>query len=269
MNLYRIKDWDVRYENNRTRELKRLDWVPIPNSHSGDGYTLTATQKNGAELPGSWLVIIQLASKCGKRGTLMRDTAAPHDAASISRISRISEASIKTALKWFSSDEVQWLEVTQHEQQRQLPLAGNQAPAGWCGIPAGGCLEGKGMEEKGITVVPTGETPPIPDITVEEIWQQYPNKTGKKKACSIIGRLLSQNPPSFGHELLAKVKAYAAAVKRWPPGDERYVPHPSTWLTQERFNDDPATWERKAQSAQSTKPDRNNFKTDDYSNLPT
>ena len=37
MILYRIKNWDERYENNRSRRVKDLQWVPTPNHHDGDG----------------------------------------------------------------------------------------------------------------------------------------------------------------------------------------------------------------------------------------
>ena len=33
---YRIKDWEDTYENNRTRDLRHMRWVPIPNSFDGD-----------------------------------------------------------------------------------------------------------------------------------------------------------------------------------------------------------------------------------------
>jgi hypothetical protein len=37
-----------RYENNRTRELRKLDWVPMSNRHDGDGYTELMDHQNGA-----------------------------------------------------------------------------------------------------------------------------------------------------------------------------------------------------------------------------
>jgi hypothetical protein len=39
---------------------------------------------------------------------------------------------------------------------------------------------------------------------------------------------------------LSLTKAYASARN----GDVAFVPNPSTWFHQERFNDDPATWVR-------------------------
>lgn len=36
--VLRVKDWDLLFENNRTRGLKRLDWVPIQNNLDSEGY---------------------------------------------------------------------------------------------------------------------------------------------------------------------------------------------------------------------------------------
>jgi len=41
----------------------------------------------------------------------------------------------------------------------------------------------------------------------------------------------------------AKTLAYARARA----GDKSFLPHPSTWYNQERYNDDPATWVRNDQ----------------------
>ena len=37
--MLRVAGWDEHFENNRTRELKRLHWLPVPNKQDGDGYT--------------------------------------------------------------------------------------------------------------------------------------------------------------------------------------------------------------------------------------
>jgi hypothetical protein len=46
--LLRVRDWDAVYENNRSREYKKLKWVPIPNRMDGDGYTELVDHQNGA-----------------------------------------------------------------------------------------------------------------------------------------------------------------------------------------------------------------------------
>lgn len=87
--VLRVRNWDVLYENNRTREYKKLNWVPIPNKMDGDGYTELVDHANGAAHLGAWLAIVQVASRCDVRGVLMRDGGRPHDVASLARITRL------------------------------------------------------------------------------------------------------------------------------------------------------------------------------------
>ena len=48
MTTYRIRDWQRHFENNRTRELKVMAWVPVPNKMDGDGYTELVTHPSSA-----------------------------------------------------------------------------------------------------------------------------------------------------------------------------------------------------------------------------
>jgi hypothetical protein len=68
--MLRIVDWELHFENNRTKELKRLTWVPFPNRHDGDGYTELLDHPDGAAHYGAWCAMVQVASKCDPRGTL-------------------------------------------------------------------------------------------------------------------------------------------------------------------------------------------------------
>ena len=87
--MIEIVDWDKHYENNRTRELKRMAWVPMPNRHDGDGYTQLLDHLNGAAHFGAWCALVEVASRCDVRGTLLRDGAVPHDESSLARMTRI------------------------------------------------------------------------------------------------------------------------------------------------------------------------------------
>jgi len=147
MTLYSIKDWNTLYENNRTRELKKLDWFPMPNKQDGDGYTSIMEHKDGAAILGAFVACAQIASRCDPRGTLLRDGNRPHDAASLARMSRIPQAIMQRMLEVCSSKDVNWLEKKELPEEKQGELLDT---AGGCDIPAGGCLEGKegkGMKE--------------------------------------------------------------------------------------------------------------------------
>lgn len=142
MKLYQIRDWSQLYENNRTRDLKKMEWVPVPNHHDSDGYTLLVSRKDGAAFYGAWIALVQVASRCDPRGTLLRRTGEPHDPASLSRITRIPEKVFEEML-FVCENECKWLTST-------VTALGCDNPAPSCGNPASGCLEGKGMEENGI-----------------------------------------------------------------------------------------------------------------------
>jgi hypothetical protein len=165
--IYRIKDWAKHYENNRTREMSVMRWVPIPNKHDGDGYTALVDRPNGAAMLGCWLVVAQIASKCGIRGTLLRDNAEPHTAASISRLTRLPQAEIQSLLILASSSEIGWLEVVDNKGVVIFPQEG----AGFPQSTDEG-KEGKGIEGKGSIFV---AAPPR---------AQRPQK--QKLACNII-----------------------------------------------------------------------------------
>jgi hypothetical protein len=185
MTTYRIKDWHVNFENNRTRELKVLTWVPMPNKHDGDGYTELLDHADGAAHYGVWAILVQIASKCDPRGTLLRDVRRnpapacgdpapacgdpapacdggktvlteqakcqiPHDFASLSRMSRIPQKVISAAIPRLL--QIGWL-----EQVIEIPQEDATAPHFSAPPSQGSASEWNGMEWKGIE-----EKPPTP-----------------------------------------------------------------------------------------------------------
>lgn len=252
MKLYRIKDWSTRFENNRTRELKKLDWVPTPNRHDGDGYTSLLAHKNGEALFGAWNAILQVASRCngtipqegavstaggcGRRGTLIQDSGKPHDAASISRRTRFSESTIKTALDVLSSKDVGWLEVIEITNENEVPAGGCGNPAAspdsTAPIPQEGITEGKGRE--GNRTEGNGSTS-AGECEFEKFWTAYPRKVGKglAKPAFLKARTLTNL------EAILAAVAVATQSRDWLKENGQYIPHPTTWLNQQRWLDEP------------------------------
>lgn len=66
----------------------------------------------------------------------------------------------------------------------------------------------------------------------EEFWEEYPRKVAKADAKK---RYLSKCKSREMHEKI--MFGLAIAKRSW--NDPKYIPHPSTWLNQERWNDDP------------------------------
>jgi hypothetical protein len=71
----------------------------------------------------------------------------------------------------------------------------------------------------------------------ETIYAAYPKQVGKPAALGAIRRQLAKYPFEF---LLARTERYRKTCN----SPAQFIPNPSTWFNQERFNDDPATWRR-------------------------
>jgi hypothetical protein len=85
--------------------------VPVPNKHDGEGYLTIMEQKKGIVMYGCWHLILQVASKCDPRGTLIKEDGTPHTAESIARKTGWRQASdVQMTLDFCSSPQVGWIE---------------------------------------------------------------------------------------------------------------------------------------------------------------
>ena len=176
MDVLRVRNWDENFENNRTKELKILSWVPLPNKHDGDGYTELLDHKNGSAHFGAWVAIVQVASRCRPRGTLLRDGQKPHDERSIARITRIPEPVLHEAISRLI--DVGWLEriTIQDKHVTEIPQDGAAQPQGSAAAPQEIVIErteqkeGKGTEGNGTE----GKTQiPASGDAVRDVFQHY------------------------------------------------------------------------------------------------
>ncbi len=131
---YRIKDWQQHFENNRTREMKCMAWVPVPNKHDGEGYQRIMQEKDGIIIYGCWHLILQVASKClRERGTLLRDDDTPITASSLAiKTGWRHEADFQRAMDFLCSPDVAWLErVAINTEEIPHPPAAAAHPPAW------------------------------------------------------------------------------------------------------------------------------------------
>lgn len=68
------------------------------------------------------------------------------------------------------------------------------------------------------------------------VYSAYPRKVGKPCALAKIRKAIRVHGYDF---ILERTQAFAKAREG---AEMQYTPHPATWFHQERFNDDPATW---------------------------
>lgn len=122
MKLYSINKWGELFENNRSRTVKFLDWVSIPNKHDGENYGKMITHKDGAVLFATWNLLVQVASKCKIRGVLIRDDGRPHDSTSLFLKTRAPKVWFDKALEWILA-ETDWMLVKEVPEGYQEPVS--------------------------------------------------------------------------------------------------------------------------------------------------
>lgn len=174
MQYLRIVDWSNRFENNRSRGLKNLEWISVPNSHDGDGFTELMDHENGPAHFAAWILILQVASKnthiphdsagfwqegarlCDVRGALLRSSEKPHDAKSLSRMTRCPEKVFAEAIPRLIA--LGWIEII------TVKSTFSENPAGGCQmdvrtVPGSDYgMEGNGMEGNGNNTLSSSQT---------------------------------------------------------------------------------------------------------------
>ena len=137
----RIKHWENLYENSRSRRVEKAAWVPIPNKHDGEGFCRIMDEKNGLEIFACWILILQIASKCKPRGSLIREDGSALDIFSIMLKTRMSKSKAKVLERAISMIlQIGWLERVKCKSNTQLPLDVNTT------APEGNGIEGNGIE---------------------------------------------------------------------------------------------------------------------------
>lgn len=102
-----IRDWDIHFEADRSRQWKKLSWVPVPNKQ-GLGYKKIMLQKNGVEIFGCWIAIIEQGSLCTPRGDLSK-----YSLSDLSTITMIPIEILKKAIN-FILQNLDWIEVIEN-----------------------------------------------------------------------------------------------------------------------------------------------------------
>jgi hypothetical protein len=136
MKLYGINNWDNVFENSRSRAIEKLSWVATPNKHDGETYSLLIADRDGAILFATWNLLIQVASKCKPRGTLVKGDGTPHNATSLSLKCRAPITWFEKTLQWLEAHS-DWLVVVEVSESDTRVIPKCQA----------GVIEGKERKE--------------------------------------------------------------------------------------------------------------------------
>ncbi len=218
MKTLRIRNWSDHFENNRTRDLKRMDWVPIPNRMDKREYIQLVTHPNGAAHFGAWLALVEIASRCTTRGTLPWEGAEIPQA--LAEISRLPAGLFEEVLP-------RLLELNWIEEFREIPQVGAEIPQDDAPrVRARKGREGNSTEENG------RESPSVRAALLwEEFWKIFEdagkglNDKDKENALKLW---LNFEPPTHRRIIdWARVQI----AERWT--EERFTPMPAKVLRDE------------------------------------
>ena len=251
--LYRIKNWADNYENNRTREMKNMSWVPLPINLHGSGYVALMSKKNGPAMFGTWCALLELAATCEIRGTFSRGRGIPHTISTISSQLRIPEKLIAATLELLESEEIDWVESIESDIYKENPAPLPQANCGEtavklrddCGETAVSGrkegIEGISIDQQKLQMVPIRakrDNSPNKDQQgwFEEFWNLYWRKTAKDAAIKAFHKKIKtlEDWNACKSRLMAES---ASMLKR----DNEMRPHAATWLNREDFHDSATT----------------------------
>lgn len=226
---YSIPQWEEFFESSESRKRKELKWVRVPNKHDGGGYREILQLKDGIEILGAWMLMVQVASKCPTRGTL-HDGNNPLDARKLSLRTGAPVKCFERAFAVLTNTEIRWLEAVNGDMP---PSAEGLAPSASEAAPS---ASRHPLEEKRIDKKREEENR---QEQAEQIYQSYPRKKARKGAIKAILKLLK----TMDFEgLLAKTRAYADGPevrKLKADGKADVIPYPATWFNGARWEDEP------------------------------
>ena len=259
--VYVVKDWGKIYENNRSRVIDDLRWVPIPNKHDSLGFSTLIREKNGVALYGAWCLIIQVASKCRPRGRLVNRDGVPLTARAIGVMTGAPPEIIQDCLDLVTRPEIAWItpefsterqaDVTSTSAGRQADVtstsAGRHLPAPrvradalpFSSIPFSSAV----TPSVSVTVEHASERKPEIAALVRESAERMYRVHPKKKHLARIPVALSAalNGTQDARSTLMAIEGKHAAMcqtRNWTKEHGRFAPPLDEWLDDKGFTAD-------------------------------
>lgn len=218
--LLKIKDWSTTYENNRSRELKSVNYIMVPNRMDTDGYTALMDHDNAAAHLGAWIALLQIVSRSKVRGTIDISAGIPHLCARLSRISRIPAPVFEEVIPRLLN-EMKWIEIK--PQPGEIPHEG-AIPHHTAGIPHHAAkipqwsgVERSGTERSGVGEELEAEKEAVSTVAPLSAPSEYNgNSTGDQEREDGTPEL----PPRQTQPLTADI-APSPNSKKHPPGQTK------------------------------------------------
>lgn len=124
-------------------------------------------------------------------------------------------------------------EKHQHPNQREEPSVIPPPTADQC-AHVHAPVERKGREQEG-EEKGTGTEYPALRARFERFWQAYPRKVGKDAAWAVWQR--KRPGDDLTTQMIAAIEASCRSTQ-WQRDEGQFIPHPRTWLSQGRWQDD-------------------------------
>ncbi len=239
--VLRITDWAKHFECSQSRNLKTMAWVPVRVNLAGDGYTELLNHERGAAHFGSWIGMVEVGALCQPRGTLKRGNGKPHDAESLSRITRIPVEILAEAIPRLLN--IGWLEYETVAAQQDDGAILQDAVASQRTFVA---TDRQTLQDRTDTLCSSADErgaetldlispkpKPIDQVKVwfdSEFWPAYPRKVAKPQGLKAARR--------FGKTAADRTAIMECLLRRLPALQEQfrtdadYRPYPASWLGQ-------------------------------------
>ena len=136
----------------------------------------------------------------------------------------VNESKIQRILKTF--------EIEQQIEQQTTPRCRLISILNWQEYQLGEQLNEQQVNNKRTLNKKDKNEKNIIDVQFEEFWELYPKKVGRKPARNKYNIALKKT----GHENI--IDSLKTHLKSWNGTAAEYIPHATTWLNQERWNDE-------------------------------
>lgn len=240
---YRIRCWSEIFENSQSRQYQRLTWTPLPNKHDGKSYRRLISMPDGPALYGAWVLLVQVASKCPKRGVLADDDG-PLDAEDLSHKTGAPAELFAEAFEALTHPKIAWLQVLPLSADQQHANSGPTVALGNMPLQrteqneseteTDGFAEIQKPDWPELEAFSTTETPQPADIDAQSVWDalKTPEKLRDAQAVYRWHRWqLSMPRPVLGPERSWQVLALALGMKITNPKATRAKNPKGVWVS--------------------------------------
>lgn len=219
--VYAVVDWPRLFEKAQSRRCASALWVAVPNKHDGNGYRRIVAYPDSCQIFTAWILILEVASKMPERGILYKDGYAL-DAEDLAIKTGFPTAIFELAFEKLQDKKVQWL---CHDTRSAVRARYEDAQPTVHNSTVHNKTEQNKEDNTMCSELQKG---------FDSFWEAYPRKANKQTA-----KAAYENHVPL--ELMATVAEAVDLQKQsssWMDNESKFIPHPTTWLNQHRWEDE-------------------------------